>query len=104
MKNHKTTNDSKTTENRKNNKHSIGIFRIFGKFFDVALTVFKNNNILLNKISHWFLGTSACGCSLSLSLFLSLCVHVCVYYDLYEYDPKIESGEKESILEKNVVF
>ncbi len=57
MKNHKIAINSTTAKARGKNKHLFGILGIL-EFFDVCLTKFKNNQILLNKISHIFLLTT----------------------------------------------
>jgi hypothetical protein len=56
-KNHKIDRNSTTTIAREKNKRRYGIFKIL-EFFNVCLTKFKNNQILLNKISHRFLLTT----------------------------------------------
>jgi hypothetical protein len=55
VKNHKITNDSTTTKARE--KISTDLESL--SFFYVRLTKFKNNPILLNKISHRFLLTTS---------------------------------------------
>jgi len=52
VKNHKIASNSATTEAREK-KHIFGILKIF--VFYICLTKFRNNRILLNKISHRFL-------------------------------------------------
>ncbi len=57
MKNHKIANNSATTEARvkiNTNLESLGFY----KTFYVCLTKLKNNQILLNKISHRLLMTT----------------------------------------------
>ncbi len=36
----------------------ISYIKMFRSFFDMCLTKFKNNQILLNKINHWYLVTA----------------------------------------------
>jgi hypothetical protein len=57
VKNHKVSCNSTTTKAREKNKHKFGILRNL-QFFDLCLTKCKNNQILLNKISHRFLPTT----------------------------------------------
>ncbi len=54
VKNHKIAKNSTTSKAREKNKYRFGIFRIFY----VRLTKFKNNQILLNKISRRILLTT----------------------------------------------
>jgi len=57
VKNHKIANNTTTSIAREKNKHRFEILRIL-EIFDACLTKFKNNQILLNKISHRFLLTT----------------------------------------------
>jgi hypothetical protein len=57
IKNHKIANNSTTTKAREKLSTDLEDFRVL-EFFDVCLTKFKNNKILLNKISHRFLWTT----------------------------------------------
>jgi hypothetical protein len=53
VKNHKIAKNSTTTKAREKNKHRFRILRIL-QFFDACSTTFKNNQILLYKISRRF--------------------------------------------------
>jgi hypothetical protein len=57
VKNHKTAKNLTTTNAREKNKNRFGILRILVIFY-IYFTKFKNNQILLNKISHRFLMTT----------------------------------------------
>jgi len=57
VKNHKIAKNSTTTKAREKISADLE-FLEFYKFFDVCLTKFKSNHILLNKISHRFLLTT----------------------------------------------
>jgi hypothetical protein len=53
-KNNKYANNSATTEAREKNKHRFGIE--FCESLNICLTKFRKNQIIVNKISHGFLG------------------------------------------------
>ncbi len=53
VKNHKIANNSATTEAREKISTDLESLE-FQKFFDIGLTIFQNNQILHNKISHIF--------------------------------------------------
>ena len=57
VENHKIANNSTTTNARQKISTALESLE-FWKFFEVYLTKFKNNQILLNKISHRFLLTT----------------------------------------------
>jgi len=57
VKNHKIAKNSTTTKAREKNSTDMESLE-FKTFFDACLTKFKNNQILLNKISHRFLLTT----------------------------------------------
>jgi hypothetical protein len=57
VKNNKIANNPTGTKATGKNKQRYKIFRVL-KFYDVCLTNFKNNQILLNKFSHRFLATT----------------------------------------------
>ncbi len=54
VKNHKTANNLATTEARE----KISTYLESLEFFDIGLTEFRNNQILLHKIIHQFLETT----------------------------------------------
>jgi hypothetical protein len=54
VKNHKFANNSETTEARE----KISTYLESLEFFDIGLTEFINNHILLKKVSHQFLETT----------------------------------------------
>jgi hypothetical protein len=57
VKNHKIANNSATTKAREKISTYLEFLEV-ENFFDVCWTKFKNNQILLNKISHRFLVTT----------------------------------------------
>jgi hypothetical protein len=57
VKNHKTANNLTNTEAREKISADLESLK-FHNFLNVGFTTFKNNQILLNKISHQFLGTT----------------------------------------------
>jgi hypothetical protein len=56
-KNHRNADNSTTAKATEKTSSHFGIFRILDIFY-VCLTEFKNNQILLDKISHRFLVTT----------------------------------------------
>jgi len=57
VKNHKIAQNSTTTKAREKTSTDLESLEFY-KFFDVCLTKFKNNKILLNKVSNRFLLTT----------------------------------------------
>jgi hypothetical protein len=63
--------DKKSTTTKATEKISADLESLdLHKFFDVCLTKFKNNQILLNKISHRFLLTTKLGERSSIKIFI----------------------------------
>jgi hypothetical protein len=86
VKNHKIAKNLTTTQARENNKHRFGILRIV-EIFNVYLTKFKSNHILLNKIRHRFVLTTKLftGQSLIGDLHISLMVRIFPLYPLAKH-------------------